>query len=291
MPPTVPVPVPVGAGARLLGEVIAWACPGLTVPHADLVRALEAADLDPGVARELAPRHAFARACKRLSDQRIIRPIAEDTTSIKFQFTQETREDDRYEYRMETTLTLDKQTGSVSCELPGLATLAQEELDRCIAVRTGSDVTRVVQKLFERQADLFPIRPGGGCYFVPQRHAAFTDMIRVFLDRVGGRLLRFPVPAGTEEGDRSVTQAVADGLAAVVAEHRAAVAQFGTDTRADTLQRAAEKIRTTKFKLQTYAEYLAGEKERLDRAVADAEGELRAKVAEIAGEPAEPAVV
>ena len=256
MPATVPLPVPVDAGTRLLGEVIAWAWPGLAVPHADLVHALEAADLDPGVARELAPRHAFARACKRLSDQRIIRSVAEDATTITFQFTQESRSDDKFEYTLETMLTLDKQSGSVSCELPGLATIAQEELDRCIAVRTGSDVTRVVQKLFERQADLFAIRPGGGGYFVPQHHVAFTDKIQEFLNRVGGRLLRFPVPVGTEEGDRSVTQAVADGLAAVVAEHRAAVAQFGADTRGDTLQRAAEKIRTTKFKLQTYAEYL-----------------------------------
>ncbi len=287
MPPTVPVPVPVGAGTRLLGEVIAWACPGVRVTHSDLVRALEDAGLDPGVARELAPRHAFSRACKRLSDQRIIRPVAEDAATVTFQFTQESREGDRYEYRLETTLSLDKQTGAVSCELPGLATLAQEELDRCIAVRTGSDVTRVIQKLFERNADLFPIRPQGGCYFAPACHVAFIGKIQELLIRVGGRLLRFPVPAGTAEGDRSVTQAVADGLAAVVAEHRAAVAQFGTDTRADTLHRAAEKIRTTKFKLQTYAEYLTGEKERLDRAVADAEGELRARVAEIA----EPAVV
>jgi hypothetical protein len=81
-------------------------------------------------------------------------------------------------------------------------------------------------------------------------------------------------------------QAVADGLAAVVAEHRAAVAQLGSDTRGDTLERAAEKIRTTKFKLTAYSEYLAGERDRLDRAVADAERALRDKVAEIAGEPA-----
>lgn len=281
-----PPPVPVSAGSRLLGEVIAWACPGVSVTHSDLVRALEDAGLDPGVARELAPRHAFSRACKRLSEQRIIRPVAEDAATVKFQFTQESREGDRYEYRLETTLTLDKQTGAVTCELPGLATMAQEELDRCISARTGSDVTKVVQKLFERQADLFPIRPSGGTYFVPQRHAAFIDKTQDLLNRVGGRLLRFPVPAGTEEGDRSVTQAVADGLAAVVAEHRAAVAQFGSDTRGDTLERAAEKIRTTKFKLTAYSEYLAGERERLDRAVADAEHELRAKIAEIAGAPA-----
>jgi hypothetical protein len=282
-----PPPFASAVSTRLLGEVIAWACPGLSVPHTELVQALTDAGLDPGVARALAPRHAFARACRRLSEQRIIRPVSEDTTTIQFQFTQESRSGDKFEYTLETMLTLDKQTGSVSCALPGLATLAQEELDRCIAVRTGGDVTRVVQKLFEQKADLFSIRPQGGCYFVAACHAGFTDQIQEFLNRVGGRLLRFPVPAGTPEGDRSVTQAVADGLAAVVAEHRSAVAQFGRETRADTLDRAAEKIRVTKFKLTAYAEYLSGERERLDRAVAEAERELREKVAQIASTPAE----
>jgi hypothetical protein len=280
-----------GVGTRLLGEVISWACPGVSITHPALVAALGATGLDAGVARELAPRHAFSRACKRLSDQRIIRPVSEDANAVRFQFTQESRDGDKFEYTLETMLTLDKQTGTVTCELPGLATLAQEELDRCIAARTGSDITRVVQKLFERQADLFPIRPQGGCYFVAERHAAFVDKVQDLMKRVGGRLLRFPVPAGTEVGDRSVTQAVADGLAAVVAEHRAAVEQFGTDTRDDTLRRAAERIRQTKFKLTAYAEYLAGERERLDRAVAEAERELREKVEQIAATPAEPATV
>jgi hypothetical protein len=285
MAATVPVPQSASARTRLLGEVIAWACPGLNVAHSALVAALEAAGLDASVARELAPRHAFARACRTLSERRIIRSVAEDADTITFQFTAESREDDRYEYTLETMLTLDKQKGSVTCELPGLATAAQEELDRCIAVRTGIDVSRIVQKLFERKADLFPIRPQGGAYFTPACHAVFVDKIQDFLNCVGGQLLRFPVPEGTSEGDRSVTQAVADGLAAVVEEHRAAVAQFGTDTREDTLKRAAEKIRTTKFKLAAYAEYLSGEKARLDRAVADAETELRVKVAQLAGEP------
>src|ERR1700704_3287490 len=116
MTPTVPIPVP--AGARLLGEVISGACPGVSVTHTALFAALEDAGLDPGVARELAPRHAFSRACKRLSEQRIIRPVAEDAATVKFQFTQESREGDHYEYRLETTLSLDKQTGAVTCELP-----------------------------------------------------------------------------------------------------------------------------------------------------------------------------
>ena len=194
-------PVTVGAGTRLLGEVIAWACPGLAVPHLTLVEALRDAGLDESVARELAPRHAFARACKRLSDQRIIRPVAEDATSVTFQVTAESRSGDRFEYELETMLVLDKQTGTVSCDLPGLASLAQEELDRCVAARTGSDVTRVVQRLFERTADLFPVRPQGGAYFVPAAHTGFVDQVQSLLDRLGGRLYRFPVPAGTREGD------------------------------------------------------------------------------------------
>src|SRR4029079_7820537 len=232
-----PAPVPVGAGTRLLGEVIAWACPGVSVTHPDLVRSLEDAELDPGVARELAPRHAFTRACKKLSDQRIIRPVAEDDATITFQFTAETRHSDRIDYELETMLTLDKKTGTVTCDLPGLATIAQEELDRCVAVRTGADLTRVIQKLFERHADLFAIRPQGGAYFCPAAHTAFVDRVQALLGRLNGQLLRFPVPAGTPEGDRSVKESVAAGLAALIAEHRAAIETFGTDTREETIHR------------------------------------------------------
>jgi hypothetical protein len=269
---------PVAAGTVLLGEVITWTCSGVTVTHPALVAALTDAGLDDGVARELAPRHAFTRACKKLSDRRIIRQVGEDDTSVWFQFTAEHRAADRIEYELETMLALDKATGRVTCDLPGLATLAQEHLDHAIDARTGADVTRVVQKLFERHADLFPVRPQGGCYFVPQRHAAFVDRVQALLGKLNGQVLRFPVPAGTGEGDRSVKEAVAAGLAALVAEHRRAVAAFGADTRADTVERAAEKIRGTRFKVEAYAAYLGDEKARLDRELADAQRELRSRI-------------
>ena len=271
-----------GAGTPRLGEVIAWTCAGVAVRHADLVAALASAGLDEGVARELAPRHAFTRACKKLSDQRIIRPVGEDGTTVRFQFTAETRHTDRIEYTLETLLTLDKGTGAVTCDLPGLATLAQEHLDHAIAARTGGDVTRVVQRLFERHADLFPVRPQGGCYFVPDRHRGFVDQVQGLLGALNGQVLRFPVPAGTAEGDRSVKRAVADGLANLVAEHRAAVAGFDADTRPDTVARAAERIKATRYKVECYAAYLADEKANLDRELAAAAAELRAKVAALA---------
>ena len=269
-------------GTRLLGEIITWSASGVRVSHLTLVEALRDSGLDEGVARELAPRHAFARACKKLSEARIIRPVSEDSASIQFQFTAERKEEGRYTYELETVLTLDKASGKVTCDLPGLATLAQEELDRCIAVRTGGDVTRVVQRLFERQADLFPIREQGGAYFVPREHVAFVDRVQAFLGRLNGKVNRFPVPAGTPAGDRSVKDAVAAGLAALIAEHEQAIAAFGDDTRACTLERAAERIRQTRFKVEAYTDYLAEEKARLEAQLAAAAQQLRARVAALA---------
>jgi hypothetical protein len=271
---------------RLLGEIITWSCSGVTVQHTDLIDALRDAGLDETVARELAPRHAFARACRKLSERRIIRPVAEDQNSIKFQFTSESKVGDRFEYKLETLLTLEKSTGKVCCDLPGLATLAQEHLDECIAVRTGADVTRCIQRLFDRNADLFPIREKGGCYFVPREHSTFLDKVDRFVKGLNGNLRRFPVPSGTAHGDRSVKEAVAAGLANLIAEHREAIAGFGEDTRADTIERAAERIRVTRHKVSAYAAYLAEERERLEKELAEASRELRERVEKMAEVPA-----
>jgi hypothetical protein len=276
------LPFELAEGTRLHGEILTWACGGVTVKHADLINALKESDLDEGVARELAPRHAFARACKKLARDRIIRQVAEDGSTITFQFTQESRKEDKFEYTLETLLVLDKESGKVTCELSGLATLAQERVDEAIVARTGGDVTRVVQRLFDRQADLFANRPKGGCYFVPIAHTEFVDKVQRFLGKLNGQLLRFPVPAGTSEGDRSVKEAVTCGLAAMIEEHRAAIASFGEDTRESTLKRAAERITLTRHKLSAYSEYLAEERGRLERELTLASSELRARVESLA---------
>jgi len=271
----------VPAGAKLLGEIITWSCSGSVVRHYDLVEALRTAELDESVARELAPRHAFTRACRKLSDARIIRQVGEDEASVYFQFTAEQREGDRFAYELEAILTLDKSTGRVHCDQAALARLAQDELDRCIAARTGADITRVVQKLCEQHADLFPIRPQGGAYFVPQEHSRFVDRLQTLLGQLNGRMLRYPVPAGTPQGDRSVQEAVRTGIATLIAEHRAAIAEFDAETRDGTLERAAERIRKVRHKLSAYSAYLADERERLERDLLDAARELRAKVEQI----------
>jgi hypothetical protein len=277
-------PTSLSSTTKLLGEVISWTCPATAVKYADILTALSDATLDKSAARQLLPRHAFARACKKLARERIIRQVSEDSATITFQLTHEARSGDHFEYTLETMLALEKATGKLSCELPGLATLAQELLDRAIDTRNGGDITRVVQRLFERQADLFPIRDRGGVYFVPGEHADFVDRVQRFLGRVNGRLARFPVPAGTAHGDRSVKDAVSGGIAAMIEENRKAVSEFGTDTRKDTLERAAERVRLVRHKLSAYAAYLQDERERLEKELTQAARELKAKVLSLGGE-------
>ncbi|OWK40128.1 hypothetical protein [Fimbriiglobus ruber] len=79
---------------------------------------------------------------------------------------------------------------------------------------------------------------------------------------------------------------MAAGLAALIDDHRAAVAAFGADTRDDTLKRAADKIRTTRLKVEGYAELLADQKVRLDRELEAARDDLRRTVERLAVAPA-----
>lgn len=270
-----------------LGEVIAWRCAATN--QAAMVDALRLAGLDPKMARELAPRNAFSRALKKLSDQRVIRQTAENDTVIEFQFTKEAKLGGEFVYEREAMLKLVKKSGAIECENAGLKAAAEAALDVAFGNRTASDVTSIVQRIIEAHGDLFPIRPQGGCYFVPQKFAPLVDQVQKFLGGIDGAVVRFAVAQGNPETERSVRVSMGEGLAAVIAEHEAAVAAFDVDTRPDTIKRAAERIRTAKFKVEAYAALLGEQRAKLEESLKAAGERLKLKVAEIGKTmPAEP---
>jgi hypothetical protein len=280
-------PFELAPGTALHGEIITWNFRGLEIRHYELVEALEACGLDGSIVRDILPRNAFARACRKLTAERIIRQVAEDHASILFQFTAERRDGDGFLYERETLLTLRKSDGEIACEVPGIATLAREALDGAMGVRTTSDVSTIIMKLCNRESDIFPIKDGcGGAYFVPQSAVEFLEKVECLVKRLGGSIARFPIPRGTAQGDTSVRSSVAGGLDEMIAAHREAVGEFSVDTRASTFTRAAERIKATRHKILAYAEYLGAERERLEEAVAEAQRELLARVAEIEKEKA-----
>ena len=279
---------------KMLGEIITWKIQGVAISHADLLAGLMASDLDCDVAKELAPRNAFARACSKLDSERIIRKVAEDHATITFQFTREAIEEGKFSYHFESLLFLNKHSGGITSENLELEQLAKEEFGRCMEARTANDVTKIVQRLFERHADLFSIRDQGGAYFVPEVHHDFIAKVERFVRNIGGSLQRFPIPAGSPQGDRAVQEAVAHGLQAIIDEHLQAVQKFGEDTRPDILRRAEEKVRATKLKIEGYSFYLDKKREDLEASLQQASELLRSRMSfliEVPSEEAELALV
>lgn len=274
---------------KMLGEIITWKIQGVAISHADLLSGLMASNLDCDVAKELAPRNAFARACSKLDSERIIRKVAEDHATITFQFTREALEEGKFSYHFESLLFLNKHSGGITSENLELEQLAKEEFGRCMEARTANDVTRLVQRLFERHADLFSIRDQGGVYFVPEIHHDFIAKVERFVRNIGGSLQRFPIPAGSPQGDRAVQEAVAHGLQAIIDEHLQAVQKFGEDTRPDTLRRAEEKVRATKLKIEGYSFYLNKKCEDLEASLQQASELLRSRMSFLIEAPTEEA--
>lgn len=285
------------AGMKLLGEIITWnAKSDSTHKHTDVLQALDAAGIDKDIAKELLPRFAFARASKKLSEERVIDVLREEGEHITFQFTRKSfdQSGEEWTYAKETLLVLDKATGKIECSNQNLRELAQRELDKAMEERTTNDITKIVQRVFEKQADLFSLRDQGGVYFVPQEHCQFLTQVESFLVALGGRISRFPVPAGTQYGDRAVQDAVAGSLQQLIDDHMLAVNQFSINTRKDTIEHAAEKIKATRTKIEAYANYLADRSKELLANVDAANqkllgqvnvlADLRANSAPVAGE-------
>lgn len=268
----------------LLGEVVTWAIKTKQIAFSDLISALQNNQLDQAAARQLAARNAFSRACRTLSDQRIIRKIDETNDILVFQFTKEIDlgKGVGYDYQKETTLSLDKNTGYVLCPDNGLQAHAQQLVDFHVANRTGADVTRIVQKLFEQRADLFAIRDQGGAYFVPIEHQEFTVRVEGFIQSLGGKMKRFPVPRGYKTGENAAKDAIARGLEDLILEHEKAIEEFGKETRQDTLKRHGERIQQTRFKVEAYAAYIEERKEELELRVEEAKQKLKDKIDQLA---------
>ena len=263
---------------KLLGEVVSWNCSKACVSHIDLLKAMESLCLPTNLLPDLPIQAAFRRACKALGQKRLVRALEEDSERIAFQFTLERREGAFFSYEVEAKLSVEKDSGTVTCEVQDLQEAVQKELNAELTRRRGTEIGKVLIKLIEQNGGLFPIRPQGGCYFIAQEHLPFLNKLESFALRLGCSIMRFPVPAGTPEGDKSAKHAIANGLALLVNEYLQTIEAFGTDTREATFEKAASQIQQARFKVEAYAGYLAEEQACLESLLDEAAEKLRSKV-------------
>lgn len=276
------LPYELPAGVKLWGEAVCWNTPHGKVSLKKIRQALADAGLDPKACKPLRIRDAFIRAAKGMQKERLIRLLDRKAGQMVFQLTKETKEEDELVYRKEDLLRLDLTTGKVDADDPATRLLAQTLFDEAVDTRTGADISGVVQRLFNKQGDLFPMRKSGGLYLVPGVKSDFCDQVEKFLALLGGELRRFPVPAGTPHGDAAVDRTVADGMEALINEYHAKVEKFTKDTGTRATNRAEADLKELKFKLDAYAVHLEDRQAELAAALAAAEDTMRSRLTELA---------
>lgn len=266
---------------ELLGEIVTWDVKASEV-NIDVIRnALRDSGLPVDVAGDLNNRSAFSRATKHLKEDRTIDKVKEAKDgSITFQLTRKSNNGNLIDFDYECQVELNVDTGEITCkENKDIEHAARELLEHALKVRSANDITRMVQKLHKDHADLFPINPARGvAYFTPASHAAFTAKIEKFLHLVGGVLWRFPVPKGTEEGNRSVKEAVNSGLESLLKELNDSVAEWDGDTRPKTMERAVDKFQAIAYKVDVYADYLASSQDALKAKLEEAKKSMMEKI-------------
>jgi len=272
---------------HLLGEIVTWDTGEGEIDIAVIRQALELAGL-PCVAKDLNSRSAFTRATKHLKENRSIDKVKQGKDgTITFQLTKKQIAGETMDFQYECRVILDTKTGDIQSESLEVETEARKLYAHAMQVRTASDITRMVQTMFKNNADLFPINPRRGiAYFTPQAHAGFTAKVQMFIEAMGGSLWRFPVPKGTSDGNKSVKEAVASGLRAILDELNECVDGWDDTTRTTTMTRGIKKWQEIKHKAECYAEYLSSEQAELLKQIDAAKAKLVEKVHTVQTEPA-----
>lgn len=246
----------------LLGEIVTWQSPE-SVSFATLQQSLDACGLGAGLARDMLPRNAFGRAIKHLKEERVIEQTDENEDYIWFQFTKRHWEANlkQFDYKFELRLKLHKLSGVVVCENTALAaeayTLIQNEMGR----RVSSDVTRIVQSVFQKQAKhggLFPIRPQGGAYFVPEQYRFLVDQFSKLFSGIGGQLIRWEIPS-SPENTKSVGAVVCEAVDKLIEDYKVAVDEYDPKTTsADDLAKTSLRIVEVQDMMSQYGNVLGG---------------------------------
>ena len=260
------------------GCIVSWKSPK-ELSLSKLRIALSESGFSSDLAKDMAPRSAFARAAKQLDDDRIIRKVQEESDELEFQFTKEYLASGELKYEREYSLYLNKDTGTVRCENAEMQQQAQKLVDHHIETREASDVTRLIQKIFESEkGDLIPIREQGGCYYVPSTHADLVDKIRQLLDTINGKLGVWAISMGAAETKQAVSEATLSHMLSEVDEFRNSIENIDSESKPQVVQRRLERIAILRQKLKNYGPLLMGLAAEVQSAIDSASGDLDRRV-------------
>lgn len=254
-----------------LGEIVSFFLDenrGIVNKHSQVIAALKDSNLDEKFAREFSNTQAFNRALSIMEkEERVIEVIRNDKDDVLFQFTKSRTAndaadgDEMLEYFKEAKVLLNKFSGEILCKVPEIQERARTELDRCLQDRTTTDITTIVNRLFQSKADL--IKFATGTYFVPKEHLPFVDKVHKFMKALGRNIRRLSIPKGEGDNDATVQETMAKHFKDMLEELESDVEGFSLTTRQGTVEGAVERINSNRAKIKAYGSYLHEKSEEL----------------------------
>ena len=260
-----------------------------THKHADVVAALVSAGIDPKFARKFSNRQAFTRACRKLSDERIIDVVPNgngNPDEIVFQFSVKHLgsgdEGTEMEYKKEAFVRLNTTTGKVTCKNKSLETQAQDLLDLHLEARTTSDVTSICHQVMqEHDQVLVPVPGSVGVFLVLKEGESEFTKVQKFLSALGRTPFTLPIPKGHKSSDENVAMSVEAFLEGMVEDLLTRAENFTVNTRTGTMEQQAEELKSIRVKCEAYAHYLGKKAKEVLAAIDDANNKLVKKIQEI----------
>jgi hypothetical protein len=311
-----------GSGMVVLrGELVSWSMHGRTT-ISEVRGALIAAGWTPAEAAKLAPdmrpHNAFRRVRERLerSTKRLIRQVDHSDTFWAYQLNSVSKAADRaapetaaaddatvlkevqgIEFPLEGYFYFGKKSGRFTAgkpkDEPTAATL-NAAIDAEIDLRTATDVTHIVQRLFVDRAktvldaDLFSVRDSGGVYLALSSQMDFVTRVEQFVTTLKGKFPRYRIAAGDEKSEASIRETIEGGLAGLVVEYRQAIDSLHDATRQGRIDEVAARITMLREKLACYEAFLGVTLESVRDDLSSANDYLRSKLVDIASRPPTP---
>jgi hypothetical protein len=261
-----------------LGTIVTWRVPS-SVGLTQLRESLQKTGLGETLAADMHPRHALSRALREMKEGRVIRTLRREGDLLYFQFTTEHFDAAEITYTKEAELTLNLETSCIECTVPEIAEHARKLLAEHLNKRLTSDLTRLVQRVYEaKRADLIPIREQGGAYFVPDMHRELVNQTRQLLDDIGGKLRTFDVRLGSADTSASVADSLSEYLTDLIREFRSSCENVNNETGKKSVEHRHEKIAELRRKLECYGGLLSTYSATINSQIEAAEKELMEKL-------------
>ena len=266
----------------LFAEIITWDAPAQAL-RKDVWQALADVGLSMDLLPDMTERQAASRAASALKDKELQIDRLQTAGQIQYQLTNRTLNEASIEFFPRTVVTVDKWAVRTLSGSTEDAEEFEKAMTEAVKWLTGADVSRVVARAFDEHSAMFPIVPKKGVvYVVPTQYQELVIRVESFLQKIGGRLHKFPVPRDGD-GESSVRDAISQGMEAMIAELQEAVEAWDETTRGSTQEHARQKWAQIQAKIEEYQDYVSGSRGTLEALLDGARARIEDRVLELAG--------